>query len=145
MSENDDGVGFASALRAGVEPEVNWQARAEEYERQLRAQGELLRRTKEELAAAAQVCVLFGWTAAGTSDKDKAVEQAWQDWADAYGAISPTPEWRARIKELARRRDEIRAQTLAKIRGARSAEERSDEAPNASDLGSVETQKGNTE
>lgn len=145
MSKNEE-VGFASALRAGVEPEVNWQARAEEYERQLHAQGELLRRTKEELAAAAQVCVLFGWTAAaGTSDKDKAVEQAWQDWADAYGSISPTPVWRERIKELARRRDEIRAQTLAKIRSARSAEERSDEAPNASDLGSVETQKGNTE
>jgi hypothetical protein len=104
----------------------DWEKVAEEYERQLRAQGELLRRTKEELAAAAQVCVLFGWTAAaGDSDNDKAVAQAWQDWANAYGAISPTPEWRAKVTELARRRDEIRAKTLASIRGG--AEERSDD------------------
>lgn len=106
---------------------ADWQAIAEERERELRALG-------ERLAAAEQVCVLFGWTAAaGTGDKDKAVEQAWHDWADAYGVGSPTPEWRARIKELARRRDEVRAKTLASIRVG--AEERSDDK---SDLGGSE-------
>lgn len=99
---------------------------------------EEVHRLRLRVAAAEQVCVIFGWTAAaGTSDRDKAVEQAWQDWADAYGAFSPTPEWRERVKELARRRDEIRAQALAKIRGARSAEERSDDTKNSSKIGEV--------
>lgn len=107
---------------------ADWQRIADERERQLRAQAEILRHTKQELEAARLVCVLFGWTAsAGDSDEDKAVAQAWHDWANTYGAISPTPEWRARVKELARRRDEIRQRTLASIRGARSAEERSDD------------------
>ena len=72
---------------------------------------------RTQLDAAEQVCILFGWTSLGDdSDKSKAVEQAWHEWAAEYGSMSPTPEWRQRIKELARRREEIRARTLAAIR-----------------------------
>jgi hypothetical protein len=101
--------------------EVNWQAIAEERERLLRAQGDLLRQANERLAAAEQVCVIFGWTGLDDgSDESRAVAQAWHDWAGAYGSISPTREWRTKVKKLARRRDEIRSATLAKLRAGGS-------------------------
>lgn len=86
---------------------------------------------EQRLEAAEQVCVLFGWTAVSyRTERDKAVAQAWHDWADTYDAMPDvTAEWRARIKELAARRDEIRARTLRV-----SAEERSDDTKAPSNI-----------
>ena len=75
------------------------------------------------LHAAEQVCVLVGWTAAHSeSDLDKALHEAWREWQDIPG-VSTAPEDHPelgdeRIAELARRRDEMRAQALATLRGA---------------------------
>ena len=61
---------------------------------------------RQRLAAAEQVATLYGWIASPTESKtEKAVEQAYLDWANAYKPSGPSPEWRARIDELAARRD----------------------------------------
>jgi hypothetical protein len=68
------------------------------------------------LAAAELVCNLVGITgSSGKSDRDRALTQAWQDWHHAYGRHVLPAE--LPIAELARRRDEITARTLARIRG----------------------------
>lgn len=103
---------------------MNWRLIAEERERQLRASTDLLKAANARLAAAEQVCVIFGWTGlADDSDESRAVSQAWHDWAATYGSISPTPEWRARIKALARRREEIGTRTVNAIRAAAGGSE----------------------
>ena len=72
---------------------------------------------RERLAVAETVCTIFGWTGTRTDgERDKAVSQAWQEWAIAYGSPKPTPEWDERVTELAAKRDEIRNRTLAAIR-----------------------------
>lgn len=86
---------------------------AVEYRAYPEDQDELLRR----LAAAEQVCVLYGWTAASDdTDRDKATTQAWMQWQSKYGVGGPTPAWNARVAELAAERDRIRAHTLRRIR-----------------------------
>lgn len=78
---------------------------------------------QERLDAAEQVCILFGWTGvADYSERGDATVQAWMDWLARYGhdrerAAATDPEWDQRVKDLARRRREIRETTLAKIRG----------------------------
>jgi hypothetical protein len=77
------------------------------------------------LEMAERVCVLFGWTGSRSETvKDKALAQAWQEWASTVpeGFLSPKehPELdEEAIATLAAKRDEIRAQTLALIRGER--------------------------
>jgi hypothetical protein len=93
-----------------------WIRRAEDQRDEAAGQLAILR---DRLRAAETVCTLFGWTAsAGRSDRDKAVEQAWQDWTHRYGGYTDpsAPEWKTRIAELAARRDEIRERTLTRIR-----------------------------
>jgi hypothetical protein len=71
---------------------------------------------RARLAAAERVCVLFGWTcAAGNSDRDKAVTQAWQEWHHAYGHVAPQPG-DDEVMQLAARRDVIRNVTLMRLR-----------------------------
>lgn len=73
-------------------------------------------RLRTRLAAAEQVATLVGWCASRDhSERGKAATQAWMDWANAYGAPERDEAWDERIRELARRRDEIRAHTLAAI------------------------------
>lgn len=87
-------------------------------EEELRAENEALRR---RLAVAERVCVLFGWTAVhDASDRDKALHELWSEWddlpdTDSSPAGNPdlTDEL---ISQLARKRDETRARTLARIR-----------------------------
>lgn len=73
------------------------------------------------LAAAEQVCVLYGWTGSNDrSERGDAVTQAWMDWVHSYGhemerAAVKDPAWDARIKDLARRRREIRDATIARL------------------------------
>jgi len=75
-------------------------------------------------AAAEQVCVLFGWTANTiVGERSDAALQAWMDWVNLPGVNMPSardPEWDQRITELAARRRQIRAETLARIRGEAS-------------------------
>jgi hypothetical protein len=75
---------------------------------------------QERLAAAEQVCVLFSWTSSGgDSDRDRAVAQAWMDWKHGYAPNLPdpqSPEWQARIQDLANRRTAVRTITVARIR-----------------------------
>ncbi len=71
----------------------------------------------ERLAAAELVCTIFGWTGVDySSDRGKAVSQAWIDWSRSYGAPLPNSAWNARIAELAARRDASRDQALATLR-----------------------------
>lgn len=76
---------------------------------------------RARLEAAERVCVMFGWTAARMdSDRDKALHELWAEWVSISG-VSTSPEDHPdlsddRIAELARRRDETRRRTLARIR-----------------------------
>lgn len=78
----------------------------------------------DRLRLAEQVCLMFGWTGVGgNTDRDKALHELWVEWLRAYEAAGGStvpidhPELSdARIEELARRRDEIVARTLARIR-----------------------------
>jgi cytochrome P450 len=82
-----------------------------------RREQDVLRR----LEAAELVCNLVGITgSAGRSERDKALTQAWQDWSHAYGSHKRPAE--LPIAELAARRDEIVARTLARLRGERASE-----------------------
>lgn len=78
---------------------------------------------RERLEAAERVCVLFGWTSAShDSDRDKALHELWSEWVDLVGSAFTGPDAHPelsdeRITALARRRDRIREQTLARIRG----------------------------
>jgi hypothetical protein len=49
------------------------------------------------------------------SDRDDAVNQAWKNWAHAYGSPELTPEWNVLVAELAAERQRIRAATLERI------------------------------
>lgn len=75
---------------------------------------------RARLAAAEQVCMLYGWTGARReSDQDKALHEVWSDWVDLSG-VSLLPEDHPelsdeRIAELARKRDATRARVLARI------------------------------
>lgn len=76
-----------------------------------------IERLRQRLAAAEQVCVLYSWIGIpDQTDRGKAALQAWIDWSHQYGPLPKSAEWNDRITELARRRDEIRAATLRKIR-----------------------------
>jgi hypothetical protein len=75
---------------------------------------------RQRLALAESVCVLYGWTGSRPdSDRDKALFELWSMWAKLPGTdTSPegNPELTdALISDLARRRDETRAQVLAKL------------------------------
>lgn len=77
------------------------------------------------LAAAERVCYLVGITAARTeTDRDKALTQAWQEWARDYRqACAGVSD--AEVVELAARRDVIRQRTLARLgREAEAEKER---------------------
>lgn len=70
------------------------------------------------LALAEDVCAMFSWSPARyDTDRDKAAYELWRAWA----AVAPTDRRDyphlddARIAELAARRDEIRAATLARL------------------------------
>jgi hypothetical protein len=74
---------------------------------------------KERLAAAERICVLTGWTPCQDTQRGKALHELWADWADAYGADAEarhgdelSDEY---IAALARKRDETRRATLARI------------------------------
>lgn len=82
---------------------------------------ELIDDLRRRVLAAERVCYLFGITSARhETERDKAVTQAWMDWSAAFNDDVPrvTDE---EITELARRRDEIRAATLRRIRGGPDA------------------------
>ena len=73
---------------------------------------------------AEQVALLFGWTgvAGDTSDRALALEELWQEWYQEFQRSGGNPEAKghpelsdARIAELAARRRETRARTLAEI------------------------------
>lgn len=68
------------------------------------------------LRAAEDVCVMYAWSPAGPggSDREKALAMVWRHWYDMVGAKFVEPEAQPhlsdeRIAELARERDEIRA------------------------------------
>jgi hypothetical protein len=93
---------------------------AVEYRAYPEDRDELLRR----LAAAEQVCVLYGWTGIrDDSDRTKATTQAWMQWQSQYGVGRPTPAWNARVAELAAERDRIRAHTLNRLRSGGDTDE----------------------
>lgn len=76
---------------------------------------------RERLAAAEQVCILVGWTGIGdqTDPLQQAVTQAWLDWTHlpTVGQPEPqSPEWQARVQDLANRRTATRALTLGRLR-----------------------------
>lgn len=76
---------------------------------------------EQRLAAAELVCALYGITGGRQdSDREKACTQAWMDWSRIAGdAADPKRIPEATLHGLARRRDEIRTETLARIRGER--------------------------
>lgn len=84
---------------------------------------------RRRLALAESVCVLFGWTGVrGSTDRDKALHELWSMWSDLPGADN-SPEGNPEltdslISDLARRRDETRARTLARIWGMTEDEAR---------------------
>lgn len=70
----------------------------------------------ERLKAAETVCTIFGWTGYGEEGRrEKAAVQAYMDWANAYGAPRPDPEWNERVRTLAARRDEERGRALTTV------------------------------
>ena len=74
---------------------------------------------KRRLAAAEDVCLMFGWTAArGYTDRDKAASELWMRWADLVGDGFTDPDGHEDLDEvaLAAARDAKRDQTLARIR-----------------------------
>jgi hypothetical protein len=81
---------------------------------------------KTRLAAAEQVCVLFGWSPStsgrNASDAENAATQAWMDWTRTYPDGMPesqSPEWAQRIEDLAARRYSTREATLQRLGMAR--------------------------
>ncbi len=74
-------------------------------------------RLRERLTAAETVCSIFGWTSLSDGSRmSNALAQAYMDWANTYGPPKYEPEWDSRIYDLAEKRAETRARTLAKIR-----------------------------
>jgi hypothetical protein len=76
---------------------------------------------RERLAAAEQVCVLVGWSAIGnqTDPLQRALTQAWLDWTHRPDVGQPdpqSPEWQARVQDLANRRTATRTLTLGRLR-----------------------------
>ena len=80
----------------------------------------------KRLLAAELVCLMFGWTGIDDSPRGKATHELWREWVDISGVrLSPEdhPELSdERIAELARRRDETRARTLARYVPAAAAD-----------------------
>jgi hypothetical protein len=73
---------------------------------------------RERVRVAELVCALSGITSpAGEGDRDKALTQAWQDWSHAYRSTHELVPAEV-VADLARRRDEVRAATLARFLGA---------------------------
>jgi len=80
------------------------------------------RQIEERLAAAEALCVAFAWSPARSStDTEKAAHELWRRWSQISGdscnpqdhpELSPSV-----IAALARRRDEIRAETLNRLHG----------------------------
>lgn len=78
---------------------------------------------KRRLELAEQVCLMVGWTAADNTDRGKAKHELWAAWKAEYEAQGGSHEPRrhpelsdARIRELARQRDETVAATIASLR-----------------------------
>jgi hypothetical protein len=88
---------------------------AEPLEREIEA-------LKGRLKAAETYCVLSGWQGSRmATDEEKALHQLWSEWATIAGSEFTGPGAHpelsgAEIAKLARKRDEIRARTLAAIR-----------------------------
>jgi hypothetical protein len=77
---------------------------------------------EERLAAAEQVCLMVGWTAAQSGERGKALHELWVAWVALYEAAGGTLEPRhhpelsdERIRELAAQRDATVARTLGRI------------------------------
>lgn len=83
------------------------------------AELEALRR---RLAAAEQVCVLYGWCGAAggpapDSDVQAATMQAWMDWTRIAPRLPASADWAPQIQDLANRRRAVAGITRQKIRG----------------------------
>jgi hypothetical protein len=118
-----------AAYEAGtLPPLVPWEELGTETKNEWRAIAQAAVKASPELArmeAAEAVCLMFGWTAArmGT-DRDKALHELWRHWVQVSG-VSLDPEDHPElsdvvIADLARKRDETRASTLAAIRQAKA-------------------------
>lgn len=80
---------------------------------------------RARVAAAERVCHLFGMTGVRMeTDRDKALTQAWLEWAGDHHSKSLRPS-DAEIETLAARREVIRNNTLVRL--GREARERLDE------------------
>lgn len=84
---------------------------------------------RRRLALAESVCVLYGWTGVqGSTEREKALLELWMMWS-RFPGTDHSPEGNPEltdtlISDLARRRDETRAQTLARLLGMTTDEAR---------------------
>ena len=78
----------------------------------------------ERLNAAEDVCLMFAWSPAqsgpNATDTENAAHELWSKWVQLPGTSADPgdhPEWSKQdIAELARRREQIRAETIARLR-----------------------------